>query len=373
MSLRDTNGRRQPSRAVRSSTTRPLNYYARPFNYRSSTNNANEHDPASDEAPGFYPAITFFTDGLAALPKEIMRQFTLLKETEGKAYQPDQSISDLLDAFNSLPPAPHQRIDQPPNAFLGLSMNNSTSGSANASVVDGAVPAATHLIPDSMQLDGYAEQRALIYREMQVKLREMTLVLDEKNMVLATANETVNRQLERLDSAMPFIEGEISEEARLGSTTHWALPHMKDVRRANGVAPERARRDAHNVSNLANAAAAIEHDAAASRSEARREAIAAKRSRNHHVDSDFDTERPAAKKVHTTKSKKLQDERMDSRGVAPPAQKRRRADKPTGVAMERTASTATNGRSVPTREGPGAPEPSRKKKALPTQPMSKKR
>ncbi|KAB8337222.1 hypothetical protein FH972_021524 [Carpinus fangiana] len=306
-----------------------------------------------------------------------MRHFTLLKETEGKAYQPDLAITELLNKIDELPLPPRHKTSSQLQAFFGMSMNNSVNGSANPSIIDGNIPRSSQQLPDQlMQLDDHAEQRASLHRNLQMKLREMTMVLDEKNMVLSTANETLSRQLGRLDTTMPYVEAEISEEARLGSNTHWALPHMKDLRRSVGNGTERSRRDIQAAANLAAAAAAMhDNDVAASRSEARREAMLAKRGhRNHNLDSDFD-ERPVGRKIQSNKARKPQEERIDPR-APPQPHKRRRVEKPAAAAMERTVSTATNGRAAPaSRDAPreALVVEAKKKRAAPTASAPRKR
>ena len=55
-------------------------------------------DGANEETPGFYPAITHFTDAITALPKELIRHFQMLKEVDAKVYGPEENLSRLLSA-----------------------------------------------------------------------------------------------------------------------------------------------------------------------------------------------------------------------------------------------------------------------------------
>lgn len=352
-SLLSNSNRRQPQRSVRSTASRPSNYYARPFGFRVAPNAAVEPPTLADAAPGFFPAITHFTDGITALPKEVIRHLTMLRETEGKAYPHEQAIDELVDAINDLPAPP--RATQPQTqAFLNFSLGNSVNVSANVSVIDGntsrPLTATDEQLPSSQTaLDEPAEKRRHLFYQLRTQLQQMIHVLDEKNHVLTTANDTLARQLSRLDGTIPHIETEISEEARLGSNTHWALPHMKELRKA--AAPpqvERSRRDVQAANNLAAAAAAVhEGDIAATRSEARREAMLAKRTRHNNVDSDFD-DRTTAKKTQSYKVRKVQEVAVESAktagaGGAPQSHKRRRIEKVAAPALERSAS-ALNGR-----------------------------
>lgn len=276
----------------------------------------------------------------------------MLKETEGKAYQPDQAIAELVTAIKKLPDPPRGPLGDRQHPLMQFSMANSLAGSANGSVVDGMMPRqpAQILAQDggtqSVQtINEQQVRRQELFKKLQGHIREKIVVLDEKNMVLSAANDTLTRQLLRLNSSFPYIENEVSEEARLGSNTHWALEHMKDMRRATGgMISERTRRDVTNVNNLAAAAAAVhEGEIAATRSEARREAMLAKRSRAHNFDSDFDERAPSRKQTTTSKVRKAPESATAlTNGNA--THKRRRVEKVRGPSTERSLGAALNGR-----------------------------
>ena len=101
---------------------------------------------------------------------------------------------------------------------------------------------------------------------------------------MLTAMEGLDKQLARCDSSFPYIANEVSEEARLGSKTHWAYRDRTADKKAT-IAAERTR---HATTHLASTAAIQDAEGAAARSEVRREALAARKQRNNHVDSDFD-------------------------------------------------------------------------------------
>lgn len=129
------------------------------------------------------------------------------------------------------------------------------------------------------------------------------MTLDEKNHVMNTAHDALEKQLKRCQSSFPYIEDEISEEARLGSMTHWAYNSEKPTEKKGMMAGERTRR-------AANHAAAVETDISAMRSEPRREAVPSRKSRLQNlVDSDFDETRTyAGKKTQNgNKSRKVPD------------------------------------------------------------------
>ena len=126
--------------------------------------------------------------------------------------------------------------------------------------------------------------RRRLFAQIRMTLGEMLTGLDEKNHVMLTAMEGLDKQLARCDSSYPYIAQEVSEEARLGSKTHWAY---RD-RTADKKATTAAERTRHATTHLASTAAIQDADGAAARSEVRREALAARKQRNHHIDSDFD-------------------------------------------------------------------------------------
>ena len=376
MSLPGNTNRRQPARSVRSTAHRPSNYYAKPFSFRNAAAAPIDNEPPTPIPPGFFPAVSFFTDAVTALPKEMQRHFTILKETEGKLYQPDQDVSELASSINKLPEASRVPLLQHAQSYMQLSLAASISGSATASVANGTTPRVPQSIGDSVlsteqfsARDPNLAQREELFQQLIGRLRAMATVLDEKNMILMAANETLARQLFRFDSAMPHVETEISEDARLGSNSHWALPHMKDMRRPNGTGlTDRGRRDVTNVNNLAAAAAVVhEGEIAATRSEARREAMLAKRGRARDLDSDLD-DRPGAKKhVTTSKVRKAGDIVLDSKpGQGGQAQKRRKIEK--NAVAERSMASNANGRNGNGRGSPrGSPAPdARSKKARAT-------
>lgn len=161
------------------------------------------------------------------------------------------------------------------------------------------------------------------------------MTADEKNHVISNANEELDRQIIRLDTVFPYIAGEISEEARLGSMTHWAYSNKSTAKAATN---ERPRREA--VSQRQDIAYAIHEAEAASRSEARREAVQARKQRRPHADADYEEPR-GARKTNTGKSR-------GDNATADQTTKRRKVERPSamemGTPMERTGSGATSQR-----------------------------
>lgn len=337
--------RRQPTRSARTATTRPSNYYARPAAGWARGPAAQEEETRQEIQHGFFPAITHFTDGLAALPKEVMRQFTLLKETEGKAFPPEQAMGDFIEKINQLPPPPLPQSQPAEQAYFGFSLTNSINGSAPASIIDGHAP--TALLPHTDQLDQplsvdeHSNTRREYFYHLRSAMTEMVSALDEKNVVLTAINDTLARQLSRLEGTLPHVEKEISEEARLGSNTHWALPHMREARKVVGQSSDRNRRDIQATNDLADASKLVhERDITA----ARREAMGQRRKNN--VDSDFDERHPSKRAHASTKVKRPLPgaSAADTRGATKdqPIKKRRMDKGP--AASERSMAAAVNGR-----------------------------
>ena len=100
------------------------------------------------------------------------------------------------------------------------------------------------------------------------------LTTDEKNHVLWNANSELQKQLYRLDTIFPYVEGEVSEEARLGSLTHWAYSNKTTAKVAGPTGTERTRREVAAASNQ-HLTAALHDGDPAMRSESRREAMMA--------------------------------------------------------------------------------------------------
>ena len=234
-------------------------------------------------APGFFPAITHFADSITALPKEIVRHFTLLKEVDAKACGPEETLGQLTDlALNT--PTPKQRQT---SIGIGLGDTSDASGRVSAATAEDG-PTASNQGPVVTEAPDMARRH--LFLNLRFVLSEMLMTLDEKNHVITTANEALQKQILRLDSSFPYIDNEISEEARHGSLTHWAYIDKSNGRVNGAAAGERSRREVAAANNLAAAAAALNDDAAA-RSESRREAMHAKKHRNHPADLDIDDSR----------------------------------------------------------------------------------
>ena len=217
-------------------TSRPQNYYARNFSGRNLGDAPNTN---ADAQPGFFPAITHFTDAVDALPKEVIRHVSMLKEVDAKLHASDEQNFRLAETIDRLPPPTRAR--PPPHAYFpNLSVPNSVDGSRHGSVVG------SHASDGTLTNDGFEavdrERQALFYN-MNANMMAMIPALDEKIAVLSTAHQTLQRQLDRMMSSFIHVADEVSEEARLGNPKHWAYVTDKETKKA----PERSRRDVANA------------------------------------------------------------------------------------------------------------------------------
>lgn len=240
-----------------------------------------------------------------------------------------------------------------------------------------------HVIPEIAQSepsnqgspdDSNLHRRQLFYN-LRVVINEMLVTLDEKNHVMSTANDDLERQIARCDSSFRHLGNEISEEARYGSSNHWA--YIARIAPKKGtLAVERTRRDA--AANNSSVGAGPDLDGVASRSELRREALAARKNRNQQLDQEFDDSRPAAptatRKAQTNgKGRKVAEAALVVNGtgvglgianvpspVGPPS-KRRKVEKPgvsttpVGLPMERAMSTVYGPTGATAKANSGSP------------------
>ncbi|KAK0937292.1 hypothetical protein LTR29_011115 [Friedmanniomyces endolithicus] len=388
-------------RAIRSNR-RPANYYARPFGSLSGPSAAAAVNDVDDtvEPPGFFPALQYFSNAVAALPREVMRQFTLMKEVEAKIHGPSEEMGGMLDKLIELPIVSRKESSraqggggvngeltaaQHAHGLLSFTASNSATGSATASLING-VGGGLHSARGSIAASAVGEEdvteeiaRRNQYRDLRNLTNSLLSNMDEKNVVLTEANRVLALQLLRVDSVLPHVESELSEEARYGSMTHWAYSDNR-VKKAGLVAA--TRRDVAATNNLAAAANAIhETEIAQARRDAGREAHRDKAKGKRappveHVDSDFEVDRPKKMQGKSAKGK-LQNlaQGLGISTMGEPVKKRRNDKGPAVPAMERSNSAATNkggkasketARSTPTAEPSKKAAPKTKPAAVPT-------
>ena len=370
-----TVGRRaQPPRQTRNQPPRSSVPGSRAFGSRASIDEPTEIDVC--------PAITHFADAITALPKELVRHFTLLKEVDAKIFAPEDDLGKLIDAALNLSTLPERRQALEAHHNLGAtSAPMSAQGSANGSMINGQVGSFTSVPEDvSIPVNPYDSSNTIRRHLMQhcaYTMQNMLVSLDEKNHVISTAAEALGKQLARIDDCFPYIELEVSEEARYGSLTHWAYPENRATKHASSGG---SRRELAAANTLSAAAAHLVEEAAA-RSDARKQALLAKRSSKHQTESDFDDShdrhKESSKKLHgNSKVRKAVDASLsvglgitNGGGTNGNPPKRRKVEKgPTGGAiMDRALSsvfgsngTATKGKGGSPRETPG-PDGSKKR------------
>ncbi|KAJ3473149.1 hypothetical protein NLG97_g10487 [Lecanicillium saksenae] len=244
-----------------------------------------------------------------------------------------------------------------------MSAQGSSTGVAQSnSVAPSDDPNATSGVFDPANIP-----RRQLFRQTAFKIQEMLVSLEEKNHVISTANDALQRQLARAEDVWPYLENEFSDEAKWGSATHWAYPEN----RGGKSNFERARRDgAAAISAAAQALA----DEAAARSDARKQAVQAKKNmRNANNNTEVDGPR---EKKPSSKARRAEEGDNVGLGISGAAngnpQKRRKTEKAAagGTPMERTissalGSTASKGKGGSPRSTP-APEGAKKRRALPT-------
>ena len=201
-SAEQTSSRRQPVRQARINPSKAPNGARAPAS----------PDDRLKSTHGFFPGITHFTDSITALPKEMIRHYAMMKEVDAKIYLPEEKLRKLLA---TIPPQPPTRDD-----------------AADMS-------------------------RRKHFYEAGVAMSEMLGSLDEKNHVMSTANEALEKLVARCKSSWPRIEQEISEEVRWGNLNHWAYTDRSTEKKATAT-NERTRRDAANASHSAAGAAEAE-------------------------------------------------------------------------------------------------------------------
>ncbi|KAL1801623.1 hypothetical protein ACET3X_001965 [Alternaria dauci] len=329
-----TTGTRTSTRQGRA-TVRPTNYYARTFAGRLAASGMEQTPEASNSAPGFLPALTHFSGAVDAFPKEIIKHFSMFKEVEAKLHDPEQMLKELLDDIARQPVTT--------KAQLAATEHASVASEANAS-----------LNPDSLSPEErWAMQKRQLFYRLRMIIANMIPTLDEKLVVLQGAKATKDKGLTRMHHSFAQLDGEISDEARYGSLTHWAYAD-KEEKKKGAPSHERQRREVAAANNLAAAAQHVHDvDSIAAKSEARREAMQAnKRSRHHQVDSDFDdrpAKRPQKKKTVPAETAAPDNRNLglgiSSNGTGPHG-KRKKTEKalsaaaPAAPPMERTLSSA---------------------------------
>ena len=316
--------RRQPVRQTRTNPVRNASGTGTAPAAASAPTPDNERNPS----PGFFPALTHYTDAITALPKEMIRHNTMLKEVDAKIYGPEAQLTELINSALKTPILPTSKAPHTDTTDFPLPNSDTSQKNLSAAAEAGSRPeSSSHAASRNISDPSYP--RRMQFHNIRSILCEILPTLDEKNHVINTAIACLDKQTRRCNSSFPHIADEISEEARLGSRTHWAYTDKAAEKKGGMMAGERTRRAAND------AAAKREAQEAAMRSESRRDALAARKPRNHHLDSDFDDNRVAGRKPQAGgKSRKAADASLGNgvglgivNGTAPPS-KRRKVERP---------------------------------------------
>lgn len=341
--------------------------------------------PGPEQPIPIFPGITHFADTMTALPKEIVKHFTLLKEVDSKLHAPEKNLFALVkqalansDDFNL-----SQATAGPVNEALNTAVSSSAQNNATGTGVNGSVPAPPPNAPHLADMHKFSQLQLL--QHVGGEAREMLVALEEKCHVITVAIEALNKQHQRVEEIWPHLCEEFSDEAKYGSTTHWAYPENRAGRANNNAQAERTRRE--GAASLSAAAQAIAEEHAA-RSDARKQAVAAKKSSKNQVqESDFDDIDNKNKAEPTKKSSAKS--RKPAGGESPatvglgitnaggpngnPAPKRRKVEKtPAGTAPQERAmaslfgNNGTKPKASSPAETPAPDAPTKKRKALPT-------
>lgn len=370
-----TSNRRQPVRQTRTNPSRNATSSARSFGGKGSFVRVDERTNAGTH--GFFPAITHFTDSISVVPKEMIRHYTMLKEVDAKIYGPEDNIKQLVAAAlnSSLSPqrmsSAKNRVEQ--KLYTGLIPNRNSAGSASGVGIDTTSPdeKMASQTEAAVPVDSANISRRQLFYQLRFKMNETLMILDEKNHVMSTATDALEKLLARCESSYPHIASEISEEARYGNLHHWAYMD-KTAEKKGTTAGERTRREAAVAHGMASSATmAQEVEPAPMRGESRREVLAARKQRVQQLDSDFDDGRAAKKPSAAGKSRKVVDTTATSgaglgitNGQSAPGagntHKRRKIEKSTpagltdGLAMERSMSAVFGANGVGSRAKAGA-------------------
>ena len=308
----------------------------------------------------------------------------MLKEVDAKVYGPEDAVKQLVTAALKAHVPPRQQpamqtnpptISHVETSFSATALSHDPGAQSQLAQGEVGSRVEAHQFPDPTDLP-----RRKLFQQLRFVMGEMLMTLDEKNHVLSTATDALGKQLARCDSSYPHIQNEVSEEARYGNLNHWAYME-KTVEKKGTTAGERTRREAAVAHGAAIAAAAAAHDGeTALRSEARREALAARKQQNKQVDSDFDDGRGAGhstgrKNTGAGKGRKPAEPTVPPNGIAsglgiinstPIAgvngpNKRRKIEKPLssgsvgGLTMERSLSGVFGASAGIPRGGAGSP------------------
>ncbi|KAF3481419.1 PHD finger domain-containing protein [Arthroderma uncinatum] len=258
---------------------------------------------------GMYPGITHFSDAIDALPREFRRHNSLLNEVDGKAWALEEQLSKLLTSATKL-----------------ISID-----------YDAPKPQTVDVTPTRQ-----------VFQNIRSTLGDLLGTIDEKNHVARNANATLQRDVGRLDAVYPYVQREVSEEARLGSVTHWAYINKPTPKTSASAVNERPRRDTAGANSHR-----VGHGDADN--EPRKEPVRRQRRTQAEIEADEARAGGPVRRKPGPKSRVLENQLNEQALAAAVAggtgavtaggSKRRKVEHSqvmTATAMERSASAATN-------------------------------
>ncbi|KAK2731801.1 hypothetical protein FQN57_003162 [Myotisia sp. PD_48] len=304
---------RQPTRQTRTNPTRLSKTVGRSLVVGQSSNHsligsALTGNHLSSVPNGMYPGVTHFSDAIDALPREFRRHNSLLNEVDGKSWALEEQLPQLLNVASNLISVDYSNAATPPTPTNTIA-------------------------------------RQKVFHNIRNTLSDLLGIIDEKNHVARNANASLKRDVGRLDAVYPYVQREISDEARLGSLTHWAYINKSNAKPSGNTANERPRRDnaGGNGQRIKEADLDIE---------TKKEATS-RRQRRNQADLEGDESRfPTARRNKPgPKSRATEAQPVDQNVASGPTTlapsaggtKRRKVENSgTSIAMERSASTTTN-------------------------------
>ncbi|KAI6248562.1 PHD finger protein ING1 [Erysiphe necator] len=374
-------GRRfQPPRLTRNNPQRLSVFGSRSHGNKASVRTVPEEAPPIE----IFPAITHFADAISAIPKELIRHFTLLKEVDAKIFIPEEELTRLVNDALNIPPAQYSQNKEVKCKNMQESASVSFQSGLSNPILNGR-GGSTYITSDNDTVWEPANfNRRKLFNQCTMSMQGMLVSLDEKNHVISTAAEALAKQLARIDDCFPFIELEISEEARNGSKTHWAYPENRISKSSNGGT---SGREQHTSSQSNNVDQTLGEDST-NRSDSKKQAIFDKRKgRNQNTECDLidqtESKQKDRKSIGNSKVRKANDSAVGlAVGIAQNNtssnnhSKRRKVEKGSinGANLERlTSLSCVNGaktsRGRPSSPGNTPPQPESTKKrarALPT-------
>jgi hypothetical protein len=211
--------------------------------------NGGDDAPSHLPPPKFYPALTQFTDAVDALPSEIIRHFTLLREVDAKACLPEANLRALIDGAERLP-APEDPVgfDAALEALKQLDelrrrRDADPSFATNAALLELEKQEAAEVAASGATggILGAQETRRARCHQIRGQIVELLATQEEKIHVITTAVEVLQKHLARVEHAFAYVEVEIPAIYRLGNPEHWAYKEPMRKGTAAQIARERER------------------------------------------------------------------------------------------------------------------------------------